>query len=234
MKPAAVRRAGKVPAVFYGRKRAAVSIAVPAKEFSRAFARAGENEVITLSGAAGEVPCLVHEVSRHPVSDAVEHVDFYAFEKGQKVAVKVPLEFTGVAPAVKEKGAVLVKVLRDMEIEAEPAHLPHSIAVDISGLVDFGSQLLARDIALPAGVALKEKPEEVVASVYEPKEEKPEETAAAPDLSAIEVTKKGKEEKEGEGEALAVSPTAPNVGGGKHSVPSSGVGPQKGEKKEKK
>ncbi len=196
-KPAALRRAGGVPAVFYGRKRAAAAIAVLAKAFEKAFAKAGENEVVTLQGPEGEVPALVHDVARHPVSGKVVHIDFYAFEKGQKLEVKVPLEFTGVAPAVKEKGGILVKVLRELHVEAEPAKLPHAIVVDIAPLADFGSQILAKHLALPDGVFLLEKPEEVVASVYEPKEEKVEEVPA-PDLSQIEVVKKGKEPKEGE------------------------------------
>ena len=44
-------------------------------------------------------------------------------------------------------------------------------------------------------------------SVFEPKEEK-EEEAPAPDLSAIEVEKKGKEAKEGEGAEVGTTPGA--------------------------
>ena len=223
-KPAALRRAGRIPAVFYGKRRAATSISVPAKEFTKAFASAGENEVVTLAGPGEEVPALVHDVSFHPVSGAIEHVDFYAFEAGQKVAVKVPLEFIGIAPAVKEKGAVLVKVLRELTIEAEPLKLPHTITVDISPLVDFHSQILAKDVALPPGVTLQEQAEEVVASVYEPKEEKVE-AAPPPDLSQIEVEKKGKEIKEGE---ETVSSKTPDV----ETPKTSGV--QTGKKEEKK
>lgn len=221
IKPSAARRAGKVPAVFYGRERASTSIELVAKAFDKAFAKAGENKVVVLQGPEGEVPTLVHDVARHPVSGAVEHVDFYAFEAGQKLSVKVPIEFTGVSPAVKEKGGVLVKVLRELHIEAEPTKLPHQIVVDIAPLVDFESQILAKQIVLPDGVSLLEKPEEVVASVYEPKEEKVEE-APAPDLSQIEVVKKGKEPKEGE-EAEAGTDEKAKAGGEK-----------KGEKKEEK
>jgi large subunit ribosomal protein L25 len=89
----------------------------------------------------------------------------------------------------------LVKVLHDIEIEATPKDLPHRVEIDISSLASFGSQVFARDIKLPSGVELLENADEVVASVYEPKEEKIEE--APVDLSAIEVEKKGKKEEEG-------------------------------------
>lgn len=227
-KPAALRRTGKVPAVFYGRKRAATSIEVLAKAFEKVFAKAGENEVVTLEGSGGKVPSLIHDVSRHPVSGAVEHVDFYAFEAGQKLAVKVPLEFTGVSPAVKEKGGILVKVLRELHIEAEPTELPHSISIDIAPLADFDSQILAKQILLPEGVSLLEKPDEVVASVYEPKEEKVEE-APAPDLSQIEVVKKGKEPKEGEEGTEGAAPASPKATQGKEKEDK-----KEGKKEEKK
>jgi large subunit ribosomal protein L25 len=110
-----------------------------------------------------------------------------------------------VSPAVKDLGAVLVKVLHDIEIEALPKDLPHKLEVDISGLIGFDSVLTAGDIKLPAGVTLKVKLEEVIASVYEPKEEVVE--AAPVDLSTIEVEKKGKEAKEGaEGAETAEAP----------------------------
>lgn len=229
-KPAAVRRMGKIPAVFYGRKRASTSIELGARAFEKAFAKAGENEVVTLQGPGGEVPALVHDVARHPVSGDVLHVDFYAFEAGQTLAVKVPIEFMGVSPAVKEKGGVLMKVLRELHLEAEPAKLPHSISIDIAPLVDFDSQILAKQVVLPAGVSLLEKPEEVVASVYEPKEEKVEETPA-PDLSQIEVVKKGKEPKEGE-EAPAATDEKAKTGVEKKEEKKEGK--KEGKKEEKK
>ena len=94
-------------------------------------------------------------------------------------------------------GGTLVKVMHEIEIEALPKDLPHNIKVDISSLINFDSQILAKDITLPQGVSLKIKPEEVIASVYETKEEV--EEVAPVDLSSIEVQKKGKEAKEGEG-----------------------------------
>jgi hypothetical protein len=68
--------------------------------------------------------------------------------------------------------------------------------VDISSLVDFSSTILAKDIKLGAGVSLVSGPLEIIASVSEAKDEVDE--VKTIDMSAIEVTKKGKEAKEGE------------------------------------
>ena len=117
----------------------------------------------------------------------------------------MPLTFVGVSLAV-EQGANLVKVLHELEIEADPMSLPHDIEVDISKLVALGDRIHASDLELPAGVALMTEPGEVVALVQEIVEEKVEEVIAPLDISSIEVEKKGKEE-EGEGEA----PAAPSA-----------------------
>jgi large subunit ribosomal protein L25 len=89
-----------------------------------------------------------------------------------------------------------MKILHEVKVEAEPSNLPHQIEVDISGITELEGQILAQDIVLPRGVMLKENPEEVVATVATPKEEK-EEEVTPPDLSQIEVEKKGKQEEEG-------------------------------------
>lgn len=193
-----IRKAGKIPAVFYGKKEASTPIQLSYTVFEKTLKDAGESTVLHLKGDGVDVDVLIHDVDLDPVTDKPRHADFYAIEKGKKLEINVPLEFIGVAPAVKELGGILVKVMHEVEIEAQAADLPHNLNVDISKLVAFDSVITAGDIELPSGVTLKVKPEEVVASVYEPKEE----VEAAPvDLSAIEVAKKGKEAKEGaEGE----------------------------------
>ena len=140
---------------------------------------------------------LIHEIDVHPLSGDIRHADFYVIEKGKKVKVSVTLIYDGISPAVKDKGAILVKVRREVEVEAAPRDLPHEIKVDISKLVEFTDVVKAKDLAIPAGVELKIGGEEVIASISEAKEEV-EEAPAAIDMSAIEVEAKGKEVKEGE------------------------------------
>lgn len=190
-----IRKAGKIPAVFYGKKEASTSIKLPYVVFEKTLKEAGESTILHLEGQGIDVDVLIHDVDLDPVTDKPRHADFYAIEKGKKLEIKIPLEFVGVAPAVKDLGGILVKVMHEVEIEALPKDLPHKLEVDISGLTTFDSVVVASSIKLPEGVALKTKPEEVVASVYEPKDE-PVETAPV-DLSTIEVAKKGKEAKEG-------------------------------------
>ena len=192
----AIRKEGKLPVVAYGKKGTMGSYLVPTGEFKKVFHAAGESSVVSFHTEDGEHDVLIHDVAYDPVAGDPIHADLYVIEKGQKVRVKVPLVFEGVAPAVKAMGGVLVKVLHELEVEAEPRNLPHDLKADISALATFEDKLLASAITIPAGVVLIENPEEVVALVQEPAEEVVEE-AAPVDLSAIELSKeKGKKPEE--------------------------------------
>ena len=192
----AMRKAGKIPAVFYGPKEKSTSISISTKDFIKAFKKAGESSVIILKEGNNEHETLIYDVDVHPITGAPRHADFYVIEKGKKVKVHVPLVFEGTSPAVKDKGGILVKVLRELEIEASPKDLPHELKVDISSLIELTSVITAKDIKIPVTVTLIANPEEIVASVAEAKEEV--EEVKTIDMSTIEVEKKGKEAKEGE------------------------------------
>lgn len=198
----ALRQSGLMPAVVYGPKHEATSIEIAVKDFSKVFASAGESTVITLSIDGTEQNVLVHDVDRDPVTDVPRHADFYAVQKGQKVEVSVPIEFVGVAPAVKEMNGNLVKALHTIDVEAEATNLPHSITVDVSVLDALDKQILAGDIKLPSGVTLVTGTDEVVALVAAAKEEV-EAPITGPDMSAIGISEeRGKKEEEaGEAES---------------------------------
>jgi len=208
-----IRSAGAIPAVFYGKKEASTPISIMEKDFLKVWKEAGESTVVTLQigdpstelGVSKE--SLIHDVDIDPVSGVPRHADFYVFEKGHKVEVALPIEFTGVSPAVKDLGGILMKVLHELKVKAMPKDLPHNIEVDISSLIEFGNQILAQDIRMPAGVELDLSTEEVIATVTAPREEKEEEPAPM-DLSQIEVEKKGKEEGEEGAEGAETSPEA--------------------------
>ena len=198
----AMRNAGKLPAVLYGRHEASTPIVIETKAFEKVFRSAGESSVITLSGLGEVKQALIHDVSVDPVSGVPLHADFYVIEKGQKVTVPVPLSFVGTSPAVKDLGGILVKVMHEIEIEVDPTELPHEIEVDISALLTLDSQILVSNLKFPASAEVQVDMDEVVALVSVAQDE-PEEPAAAVDLSAIEtsVERGKKEEEEGDAEA---------------------------------
>jgi large subunit ribosomal protein L25 len=190
-KTAHIRAEGNLPAVMYGPKQAPTALTISKVDFDKVLKEAGESTVVTITGVGTPTQVLIHDVAFDPRRGGVVHVDFYAIEAGKKITVDVPLVFVGEAPAVK-LGGTLTKVLHEIEVEADPANLPKEIEVDISGLVDFTSQIHISDLKIPKGVEVKSAPEEVVALVQEVVEEV--EVAPEVDMAAIEVEKKGKTE----------------------------------------
>lgn len=188
---AALRKAGKIPAVVYGPKEPATAITLDRIQFEKIFKQAGESSIITLSGLNGAKEVLVHDVAFDPTVGGIMHVDFYAIEAGKEITVDVPLVFVGEAPALK-LGGTLTKVLHEVAVTCAPSALPKEIAVDVSSLDDFEKQIHVKDLVLPKGVKAENDPEDVVALVQAVKEES--EEVAAIDMSAIEVEKKGKTE----------------------------------------
>lgn len=197
-----LRKEGFIPAVFYGMDKKTTSITISLKDFIKTWKEAGESSAITLKTDAGQLDALIHDVALDPVTDIPIHADFFIIDATKKIKVNIPLDFTGIAPAVKNGLGTLVKVLHEVEVEALPKNLPHAILVDITSLVSLESQITVGDIVFPEGVMPVTKDHEVVAAISTMKEEK-EEVAGPVDLSAIEVEKKGKKEEAETGEAAA-------------------------------
>lgn len=190
------RQDGVVPAVVYGPKVENTPVVISMAELQKVWKSAGESTVITLEGAINGVDVLIHDMQRDPVTSEIIHVDFYAVDKDKKIAVDIPLEFIGSAPAVKEQGGVFMKIMHELSIESLPKDLPHAIEVDISSLINLEDQITAGAIKLPAGVTLNVDPEEVVALVTAAKEES-DEAPTTIDMSAIGLSeKKGKKDDE--------------------------------------
>ncbi|MSR71277.1 MAG: 50S ribosomal protein L25 [Candidatus Taylorbacteria bacterium] len=206
----ALRKAGLLPAVYYGRKEKSTSVAVKAAEFLKLWKKAGESSIIELKGLSESHQALIKAIDVHPVTGVPRHADFYVVEKDKKLKIKVPVNYVGVSTAVKDLAGILVKVMHEIEIEALPKDLPYSIDADLSLLVALDSQITAKELKMPAGVELKVSPEEVVALIDIAKEEVVEETTAI-DMSTIEVAKKGKEAKEGEAPAEGDAKDAPKA-----------------------
>ncbi len=191
-----LRKAGSMPAVVYGPKQESTNITLDQREFAKVFKAAGESTVVTIKVDGTDIPTLIHDVDHHPLTNLARHADFYAIVKGQKVKVMIPLEFVGEAPAAKA-GANIVKTLHEVEVEADPMNLPHEIQVQISALTEVGGQILAGEIAMPAGVALVTGADEVVAIAAAANEEVLDAPIVGPDMSAIgDAVERGKKEEE--------------------------------------
>ncbi|OGF62873.1 hypothetical protein A2662_00330 [Candidatus Giovannonibacteria bacterium RIFCSPHIGHO2_01_FULL_45_33] len=196
-KTANLRKKGLLPAVVYGKGSASENISVKEGEFMKLWRSAGEATIVSLEVGKEKKNVLIHDVAVDPLKDKPTHVDFYIVDMSKTLKVDVQLEFVGESEAVKN-GGILVKVHHELEIEALPKDLPHSIIVDISSLKVFEDKITVGNLKIPHGVKVIKSPEETVVLVEPPRAEEAVATVeTAPDLANIErVEKKAKEEGE--------------------------------------
>lgn len=187
-----------IPIVVYGPGEPTAHYSVKLNEFIKVWKKAGETAVVALeTDTDGIKNALIQDVALNTISGKPIHADFYAVRKGMTVSVNIPLRFEGDAPAIKAFGGILVKVMHNVEVEAEPDKLPQEIVVNVSSLATLSDRILVSDLKLPEGVKAVTSSDDVIAlvSAVVETEEKKEEPL---DLAKIEVEKKGKKPVEGE------------------------------------
>jgi large subunit ribosomal protein L25 len=205
-----LRREGFVPAVIYGHGFESLPIQVPAKDFEKVYAEAGESSVVYLNLGENNYPTIIQDVARDPVSDKFLHADFYKVRLDEKIKAKIPLNFIGESLAVKELAGILVKNVSEIEVEGFPQDLPHQLDVDISSLKEFKDHILVKDLSISNKLEVKADPETIVILVQEPiSEEELKAQLETPTVAPeeVEVVKKEKTEEE----IPAIEGTAPAV-----------------------
>lgn len=194
----ALRREGFIPAELYGHGFENIHLALPAKEFNKVLKEAGSTSVVTLLLGKESKSAMIHEVARDSVTSEVIHVDLHQVRMDELVKAHVPLEFTGEAPAIKAFAAVINKAMSEIEVEAFPQDLPHSIVVDLSVLDELDKTIYVKDLKVAKGVTFLIDAEMAVATATPPA---PEEVAAPVETVDISAIKTEGEEKKAERDA---------------------------------
>jgi len=215
-----LRVTGKVPAILYGAKGEALSLAVSAKQVGQILRSAsGHNTLFQVALGGKEQPAIVKDWQVDPVSGNLLHVDLLRVAMDVRMRVKVPVHTFGEAQGVKVQGGVFETVTREVEIECLPAEIPTEFRLDVTNLM-LGQALRASDLQFDTTkMKLVTESERVIAHVValrviahvvalRVEEEKPVDAVAAEAATPAEpeVIKKGKKEVEGEEGAEAEKP----------------------------
>lgn len=154
-----IRRARGVPAVLHGHGAAPRHISLPAHELMMALKTHNVLLQISFSDGPDEL-AIPKDVQRDPVRGTLEHVDLLAVRRGEQVKVEVSLHLVGDAAP----DTMVVSELTALEVMAEATHIPDSFDLDISGRT-AGTQILAKDVVLPAGIELITDPETLIVNI---------------------------------------------------------------------
>jgi len=167
----ALRRAGQLPAVIYGKHTEPVNISLDAHSASLTLARVSSSTIVTIDVNGKEYPTLVREKQRDYIKNRLLHVDFLAVSLTEKLRATVSLNFVGVSTAVKDYAAVFVHNLEQFHVECLPTDLPEKIDVDISQLARIGDAIRVRDVVVSDKIRVLENSDTVVAVASAPKVE---------------------------------------------------------------
>jgi large subunit ribosomal protein L25 len=155
-----IRRDAKVPAVIYGHGNDPIHVTLPGHDTMLAIKHGGANAVLNIEIDGKVQLALTKQVQADPIKGFLEHIDFVAVRKGEKVTVDVPVHVVGEAAS----DALVVTEQNVISLEAEATHIPEHIEVSVEG-AEVGTQILAGDLTLPSGSSLLTDPEALVVNV---------------------------------------------------------------------
>jgi len=161
-----IRRESKVPAVIYGHGNDPIHVTLPGHDTMLAIKHGGANAVLNIEIDGKVQLALTKQVQADPIKGFLEHIDFVAVKKGEKVTVEIPIVTVG--EAVKD---TFVQIENNVvTLEAEATHIPEHIEVSIEG-AEAGTQVHASDLVLPAGSTLVSDAEQLIVNISQAQSE---------------------------------------------------------------
>jgi large subunit ribosomal protein L25 len=197
-----LRRAGRVPAVLYGRDLESVHLSVDAHDAEHLFHSISVDNTIVDIAVAGEkkaYPTLVREIQTHPWKASLVHIDFLRIQEGVAVDLEIPVELVGVPVGVRLRGGVLEQIVHELEVRCIPSKIPESFTLDVSEL-DINDSLHVSDIPLTEGVEILMPPEQTICAVAIPRVVEEAELAEPVVVAEGEEAAAGEKEAAGEGD----------------------------------
>lgn len=155
-----IRRDNKIPAVVYGNGIDPIHVTLPGHATMLALKHGGANALLELDIDGTTQLALTKHIQVDPLRRLIEHVDFVAVKRGEKVTVDVPV--TVVGDAAPE--TLVVTENATVQLEAEATHIPEAIEVSVEG-AEAGTQITAADLEIPSGSTLVTEADVLVVNV---------------------------------------------------------------------
>ena len=187
-----LRRNSVIPGNVYGEGIVSTAIQLDKHEFERLRAKGAGRMLMTLhiEGEAQPRTVMVREVQRHPVSEAMFHVEFYQVQMDHPIKTSVPLMLVGESDAVTKHHGMLMQLLNTIDLECLPGDMLAEVTVDVSRIKEIGQALHVSDLEIGPKVTVLTDPEQLVVRVASPvvevEEAKAEQAEAASESEAAE------------------------------------------------
>ena len=175
-----LRRQGITPAHLFGHNLKSLTIQCNTAELRSIIAQAGTATILNLKIDTEKLPrkVLIREIQHDPLGKQLLHADFYQIRLTEKIKVDVPIVLVGEAPAMKQKGRLLMQTLTGLSVECLPDKLPPEIGVDLSHLEEVGQAIHVKDLTLDPDITITNDPDQLIVKISEARVEKVEEVVA--------------------------------------------------------
>ena len=120
-----VRREGLVPLTVYGGEGGTVAAVAPLRDLAAILrSDTGRNTIFSLDiEGLGASEVMFHDRQIDPLRGRLIHADIRRLVVGEKIEVTVSIHLVGEPIGVKEDGAMLEQLLRDVKVLCEPANI---------------------------------------------------------------------------------------------------------------
>jgi large subunit ribosomal protein L25 len=144
--------------VIYGHGSEPRHITVPAHEVALVLRH--KNAVIDLKIEGKNELVLVKSATKDVITQIIEHIDLVTIVKGEKIHVEVPVHVVGESLS----GTTVDLEHKTVKVLTEANNIPEFVEI-VLNKEGAGHHVLAKDVKLPAGVALDLPADELVAAV---------------------------------------------------------------------
>ncbi|MCL4101874.1 50S ribosomal protein L25 [Fibrobacter sp. HC4] len=160
-----LRKAGQIPAVYYGKGQEAVNVSVSAIDVRKVLAPGKRYTLLDLviDGKEGNA-AVVYNYQKDPLTQEIIHIDFLKIDENTKVKVRVPVKLNGLPVGVKTQGGTFAQQNRYIQLAAVPTKIPTLIEMDISNY-PAPTTFYAKDLPLAEGVELACTPRVVIFNI---------------------------------------------------------------------
>lgn len=189
-----LRRQGLTPANLYGRNVKSTALQVDTIQLKHTLAKAGKSSLVALKVDSAKRPkmVIIRDIQREPLTGGLLHVDLYQIKMEKRIKIEVSLLFVGEAPAIRDRGGILVQNMNSVEVECLPANMPHNIEVDLSVLTELDQAVHVKDLSVDEGVTILTDPEQSIVQIARSKVE----VEIAEELMAAEAEAEAEAEEE--------------------------------------
>jgi large subunit ribosomal protein L25 len=133
-----LRRAGQIPAVFYGVEKGenglpvAKSIQISEKELAKLLYTPNVY-IVNLVVDGKPVKAILKDLQCDFVTDRPVHVDFYQITEDKPVVFEIPVKLNGLAEGVRAGGKLALNV-RKLAVKALYTQFPDTLDIDVTNL----------------------------------------------------------------------------------------------------